>query len=708
MATSSGDTRQLSPTIEALRAIAVTLVVLFHLWPERVTGGFVGVDVFFAISGYLISGHLLREREVTGHVRLLAFWARRVRRLLPAALVVLLATLCATVLFVPMARWGRLIVDLWASLGLVQNWHLAADSVNYFEVGNSPTALQHFWSLSVEEQFYLVWPVIVVLLGVVALRRSTTSHRALVGRAAIVVGIASLAWSIYQSISSPAVAYFSTLTHAWEFAAGAGLAVLAPAISRVAARMTSRVRTTVGAVALVLGVAAILASGMRFTGSLAFPGWIAVIPIGGAILAIATLSFTEGSRIDRIVGIRPIRLLGATSYSNYLWHWPLIVIVPFVLDHPLGTVDKVVILGASIALAWLTKRFVEDPVRFGALARTGARRTLAIGAAAALCAAAIGIAPHVTFDTTKARVTQLAHTEFAKALDATDPCFASHAALQASPSICPDSHVLDPSSLEIARWSSVIDAEPTAEDRAWTTSWTRCPSSTTADPRPSCTFGPKDAPFTIAVVGDSHGFQWAYAILPIAKKYNWRVTITWFAGCELSVPSDKDDTCAEWQRATLDELAANDGNDLIVTSAFSRSFQYHDRQSRAPAAQERYRAALEELVDAQRHVLVIGDAPLGVSNIPECISATTQTVDPCTSPRAVADEVDPLEDAALSIESPLLQFFDVDDVFCDETTCHAVIGGITAYRDRHHISPPFLRSLGTLIEPILTAAAART
>ena len=200
--------------IQALRAVAVLLVVLFHLWPDAVPGGFVGVDVFFAISGFLITGLLLRDVQVLGTVSLPAFWARRARRLLPAPLLVVLVCAAATVAFVPLTAWDQFFTEFRASTAYVQNWHLASASVDYFAANDAPSPVRHFWSLSAEEQFYLVWPLLMVV-GVLIARRTGGARR---GAITLVLGIAtllSLVCSIVLTASDPSVAYYATPTRAW-------------------------------------------------------------------------------------------------------------------------------------------------------------------------------------------------------------------------------------------------------------------------------------------------------------------------------------------------------------------------------------------------------------------------------------------------------------------------------------------------------------
>src|SRR4051812_33629482 len=240
------------PEIQGLRAVAVAVVVVCHFWPSALPGGFVGVDVFFAISGFLITSHLLREAAATGRVALAGFWARRARRILPAALLVLGVCALATLAWVPEVDRAQFFAEIRASAFYVENWQLAHTAVDYFAAGQGPSPVQHFWSLSAEEQFYLVWPVLILAAG----------RRSLSALAAVTAG--SLAYSLYKTGADPAAAYFVTPTRAWEFGLGG---LLAFASGR-------RPRPLVAAAGLV----AIAVAAATFSADTAFPGVAALLP----------------------------------------------------------------------------------------------------------------------------------------------------------------------------------------------------------------------------------------------------------------------------------------------------------------------------------------------------------------------------------------------------------------------------------------------
>ncbi|MCA1726180.1 MAG: acyltransferase [Actinobacteria bacterium] len=359
--------------IQGLRALAVLLVALGHAGVPFLTGGFVGVDVFFVLSGFLITGLMLTEASRTGRVSLRNFYARRAKRILPAAALTLMVTSYAAYHFLNFVRAREAVVDgIWAAF-FAANVQFARQGVDYFAQGQPPSPVQHYWSLAVEEQFYLVWPLLLSALFVgIALRGGRSldgggTRRLRTGRLAAaiaVAGVASLAWSVYHTPRSDA-AYFSTAARAWELALGAGLAIAA---SRFV-RLPDPARAALGWTgAAGIGLAAVL-----FSERTAFPGYAALLPTVGTALVIAAGVGNERSRggIGRLLGHRPLRYVGDRSYAFYLWHWPVLVIAAQYLGHDLSLGINVVLLGGAFLLSVISYGLIENPIR-----RTSVERPL--------------------------------------------------------------------------------------------------------------------------------------------------------------------------------------------------------------------------------------------------------------------------------------------------------------------------------------------
>ncbi|HYO86826.1 MAG TPA: acyltransferase, partial [Dermatophilaceae bacterium] len=319
--------------VQALRALAIVLVLVYHAFPTVVPGGFVGVDVFFVISGFLITLLLLRELQSTGRINLWSFYARRVRRLMPAALTTTVVTVAVAALLAGPVKLIAIVKDAMWTTAYLANLRFGMSPDGYF-VGDEKSPLLHFWSLAVEEQFYLIWPLLLILLAAVAGARWRGSLPLLL----VVILAGSLLASVVLTGSQWGHAYFSLATRAWELAIGAGVAVA----------VFSGVKLPVRHWAAAVGLLAVLWSAFGYSESTAFPGIAAVVPtVGTALLAWAGASGPV--RYERAVGWRPIQFLGDVSYSLYLWHWPALILGRLVIGA--GWVQSAALVLVSVLLA---------------------------------------------------------------------------------------------------------------------------------------------------------------------------------------------------------------------------------------------------------------------------------------------------------------------------------------------------------------------
>ncbi|HET7630180.1 MAG TPA: acyltransferase, partial [Candidatus Saccharimonadales bacterium] len=341
--------------IQGLRAIAVLAVLLYHFWPSRLTGGYVGVDIFFVISGFLITGHLLKKPPVTAH-KLADFWARRIKRLLPAASFVLLVTLVAGLAWLPDTMTHTLLKETASAAVYVENWTLASTATDYLSSQNAPSPIQHFWSLSVEEQFYMIWPLLIGGAFLLSKRLKQGSKK-LVWFGLSGLFAASLAYSVYLTKQDPAAAYFVTPTRMWELSLGGLVAFLSTyEIKRITGYMSASIAWA--------GLIMIAASLLFFTEKTSFPGYTALLPTLGTALVI--LAAADGVKWSpgRLLGLKISQFFGDISYSLYLWHWPLLIIAPYALGFTPHASVKLALIALAVALSALMKRFIEDPVRF--------------------------------------------------------------------------------------------------------------------------------------------------------------------------------------------------------------------------------------------------------------------------------------------------------------------------------------------------------
>ncbi len=339
------------PDVEGLRAVAVFTVVLFHAGVSWMQGGYVGVDVFFVISGFLITGLILREHEVRDRISLSGFYARRARRILPAAMLVIVLTVLASYYIENFVQYARAAQDgRWAAL-FAANIHFALVGHGYFQQSVAPSPLEHYWSLGVEEQFYLVWPGLILLIGAMFTR---ISLRWRVTAFAAAATAASFVWSEIQTSSNPTWAYFSPLTRGWELGIGALAAALLPQLRRLP--------KSAGMALAYGGLGAIAISALWYTAATPFPGTAALLPVLGATAVI--VGGTSGGGARHLLGLRPVRSVGRVSFGWYLLHYPPMILLTGALwTHPLSVEENLIIAAVTLVIAYGMYAVVETPIR---------------------------------------------------------------------------------------------------------------------------------------------------------------------------------------------------------------------------------------------------------------------------------------------------------------------------------------------------------
>ena len=344
--------RRYRPDVEGLRAVAVGAVILFHAKLVRFTGGFVGVDVFYVISGFVITGVLLRKLEASGSLGFKDFYARRARRILPAAGLVLLVTVFASYHWLGFIRGAEVADDARWSAVFLGNFHFLSIGTNYFASQLPPSPLQNYWSLAVEEQFYLVYPC-ALALSLVVIPRLSVRHKVMIFTGIVILG--SLSWSIYQTSADPYGAYLSSLTRAWELAVGGFVAA--------GTQYWLRIRRDVALYMTWIGVGGIFVAATEFTGNTPYPGWAAVLPVASAALIIIGGMSAGRWGAELLLGSFVFRWLGKLSYSLYLWSWPLLTIAVQSASKPLSVTQRLLTILVSLVLAALTYALIENPIR---------------------------------------------------------------------------------------------------------------------------------------------------------------------------------------------------------------------------------------------------------------------------------------------------------------------------------------------------------
>ncbi|MFE5408659.1 acyltransferase family protein [Microbacterium sp. NPDC056569] len=649
--------------IQGLRAIAVGSVLLYHAGAPFLPGGYVGVDVFFVISGFLITSHLLGQLERHGRLRFGEFYARRARRILPASFVVLLLSVAAALIWYP----PLLIRDLWAAAVAtalyVPNYFFASANSDYLAESSNPSLFQHYWSLGVEEQFYLLWPALLALVWVLV--RSRKPLLAVL----IAVVAASFALCLRLTFAAQPWAFFSLPSRAWELGVGGLVAVLLQRRPRI---VGERWAAPLGWA----GMAAVAASVFLFSSETLFPGAAAALPVLGTAAVIAAGETRRGP--TRMLSARGMVFLGAISYSLYLVHWPALVLPETALPGDLPLWATLGIAIGCVPVAWLLYRFVEDPVRRAPLlTRRRARVTLAGAVAGSLACLGIASAAYAVVDTRSLHVERPAsRTVIVDAPRGTD--------------YVPDN--LAPG-LRDAR-----DSLPELYADG-------CMRGTAKTDAEGCLYGNPEAP-RIALFGDSHAAQWFPALEGFAMSAGYAVEVHTKSSCPAAdieslrrgAPFPQ---CPEWRDAVIDRLNASPPA-LVLVATFTDP-------ELAPGVDDdakTWAAAFGRTLDAiDAPVAMMADTPDMREDPAPCLSMHLADAEACAQTRAAALEGPAREGESTAAAEHGVPLIDLNEYLCDADACPPIIGNTLVYRDSHHltaeISADLAHVLGEALQPML-------
>lgn len=685
------DTGSFRSDIQGLRALAVGLVILAHAGFRTASGGFVGVDVFFVISGFLIVGLLVREAGESRRISIVDFYARRARRVIPAATVVLAVTAFAAAYFLPFVRSIEVIKDaIWAAF-FGANIRFALVETDYFAEGDPPSPVQHYWSLAVEEQFYVVIPVLLLLIAV-ALRRwghALPEHADRALRRAVVavlgaVTIASLGYSVFVTEANPTAAYFSTPARAWELGVGGLVATLLwgrrPALSR---GLTELVGVT--------GLALVAVATLTFSSATPMPGTAALVPVAGSalLLAAGASASAPSTYWFRLFSLRPIRVLGDWSYSLYLWHFPVLLIAQAHWEEPrLSPPHLAVALVLILALSAASYHLVEEPFRRGvrwkprwnAIGLYPISLVLVIVSAFGARAwvdhqiASLDDNPGITAD-------DYANDDLSR-----DPAVAL---VQASVLAARDGRPV-PGGLEPDLGSLRESVAPLGECDYRTGTTKLCP------------FGDPGADRSIVVIGDSHARAWGPTLSGIGKQHGYAVYQFVYSGCPANTVTRPDPEgggewteCADFKAWALQQVA-DMGPALVVVAnnAYRGESMAEGRQERGLAEEL---ALLQESAD---RVVMLGNVPKLERSPGVCLSRRDADLGDCVFaplPPTVKGQ-HRFRDVA---DAAGVEFVDAQRWFCADGQCPPVVGRIVPLRDREHISVEYAEELAAPLAAVL-------
>lgn len=657
--------------IDGVRAIAVALVVLYHAGTPGFSGGYIGVDVFFVISGFLITSVLVAQGE-SDRFSLVGFYAGRIRRLLPLSILTLITTVAFGVWLLPSTRATELVADARSSLLYVSNWRFADKAVAYGETEVSEGMLTHFWSLSVEEQYYFGWPLLIA--GAVLLVRFVPRFtlRATVLGLAVAVTIVSLWMSVQVTPTEGSRAYYLTHLRLWEIAAGAVVAVL-PLAVRGSARAS--------AVVQVAAVAAIVAVAATYDDLTAFPGSAAIVPV---VATVALILFGGGGNVvDRVLVSTPMKYVGERSYAWYLWHWPALGVADLLARKYGWGLNHAVLIACAIAVSFVlavaSHRLVENPIRYSLALRRLPRSSVLVGAVCTVALALSTIAVRSMILDASARV-------WADAV------------------VTPEEAVEDTASRQFRECHNGMGQQLENELVTW------------------CEAGDPAGTTTIALVGDSHAQHWAPAFDEAGQTNGWRVLITTRSSCPLyDLPTFNgrleviDEGCRTWGRAVEEALAAEGGVDLVAVGrarGYARAVRTEDGDVPAdPDIERALTVAVDRFATATLEhsgaVLIIPDTPWAPYRVPDCLlESSPREASSCDfEARTTALEVPLLaaERAAVeATESDRDSVTSLSSIVCPGGLCEAVNpDGLITYRDQSHMSAAYSRSLGEDLSRVL-------
>ncbi len=697
------------PDIEGLRAVAVLAVVLFHADVPGVGGGYIGVDVFFVISGFLITGLLWREVSTTGTVRLRRFYGARARRLLPASAAVGVITAIGSAVLLPPLQVPSVIGDGIASALYVGNYRFALQFRNYFNAIQPPSPFQHYWSLGVEEQFYLVWPALII--GTAWLirrtrRRPKTDATASKTPYLVVLALAgavSFAMSLAVTYVLPAVAFFSLPTRAWQLAVG-GLVALT-------AGQWRRLPATPAAVAGWAGLALILLACTLLSTTTPYPGTAALLPVLGTALLIGAGCAAGSQGCGRVLSWWPMRAIGRVSYSWYLWHWPVLLLAPPLVGHPLGLAGRLAAVLVSGALAVATLHFIENPLRFAAPLRGSPIGSLALGGAATAVAVCVCVALLESVPTPVGRGAPAATLTVTAAPTPAGHNIAAYdaavhnafAQVQAAVAAATDLKAV-PSNLDPPLADAAAELKAMFLDG--------CMRAFFQTEQPECATGDTASTTTVALVGDSHAAMWSPAFQQVAAQRRWRLEMLEREGCPLmNLPVTNPirrllSGCEQWRAQIVTRLRAEHPRLVVVSMwrgygagyGYVWGFTPYD-----PAWLNSLTRLVQQLRGIGAKVLVLGPTPDPRSVVPICLSGHHDDVEACSPQRSTAVNESGIAAESAATQAGGGQYTDLTKLFCTADRCQVIVGNTLVYFDEHHLTVEYSR----LLAPVIGALADR-
>ncbi|MFC4503068.1 MULTISPECIES: acyltransferase family protein [Streptomyces] len=660
--------RKYRPDIQGLRAVAIMMVVSMHVGLLDIHGG---VDVSFVLSGFLIGSQLLAEIDKTGKVSLSKFWARRMRRLAPGMAIVIITTAVVAWIYASPLRFRDTMMDGLSSALSFMNWRLVETGTDYFANDGTQSPYQHFWSLGIEEQFYVVAPIVLVVT--VWLSRTLFRNRALVALFLMAVVGGSLYLSVKQTASNQPLAYFGTQTRIWELAFGILVALGAPLLSRM--------NTVVAAVISWVGLATAVGTALLITPETPLPGYAVAGPVLGAGMVIAGGCAAPRLGAEFILDNPVANFIGNVSYGWYLWHWPILILWPDVTGRDLAYSDRFRVVFLSLFLAIITYYTVE--LRFRNNKQLVARPWKGIFAggsavAGAAAATAIAMVAPLNLATSASAV-----GGSASAVGYNGPESVKSAALRKQLSAVAQSAL--PKSPDDHTHYGCIDDTKVAEFVM----------------RDNCVIGDPQGKKSIVVIGDSHAWQWGDAFHSIGKTLHTKIVTMAKGGCSPEIYAIKNpelnreySECDTWRESAFAEIKKLHPDVIVVTS-----------RSRREATESGAEQAFKVFEDSGAKLVYLTDTPQPGRNVPDCLATHTDDVTSCNPAQDTAVEFPEYRAMEQKVAKRHgAEIIDVLPWFCADDVCPTVIADHIVYFDSSHITAGYAKSLVPYLRPALAKA----
>jgi peptidoglycan/LPS O-acetylase OafA/YrhL len=700
------------PDIEGLRGFTLLAILGFHAELPGVGGGFVGPDVFFIISGFVITGQLWREVSTTGTIKLRPFYGARARRLLPVSAAVGVVTVIASAILLPALQARTVMGDGIACALYVGNYWFILRGVDYFATHVPPSPFQHYWTLGVEEQFYLLWPPMIIGLAWWLRRRArrrsgtpaaSSKRPYLVLLTLIAVG--SFLLSFVASYVVPAAAYFSLPTRAWDLAIGGLVALTAEHWRKLSPRAAAITGWT--------GLGLLLLACNQLTSAMAYPGIAALLPMLGTALVLGAGCVLPSLGCGRVLAWSPMRSIGRLSYSWYLWHWPFLVLAPVVVGHPLGLIGRLAMVVLSGGVGALTLRFLENPLRYAPRLRRSPLGSIAVGGLATAMAACVGVVLLERIPTPVGTGGRAAPMTISATIPsagdkievydaAINQVFAQvQAAVNASVGL-----TAVPSNL-----TPPLADTPAEKNALWFNGCLRTPFESG---QPECVMGDAGSSTMVALIGDSHSAMMIPAFQQAAEQRHWRLEPMGKGACSVIASPvstvvrrlvERFGHCEQWRNEIVARLHSERPR-LVVVSMW-RGYGIYESLSGLRTYDPGWLDGLTRLVRDLRgtgaKVLVLGPIPDPHFHVPLCLSGNLNDVPACDPRRATS-----VNESGIAAESAATvagggQYNDLTELYCANDLCPAIIGNTLAYMDETHTTLEYARQLA----PVMGALADR-